>query len=259
MRSVCFFVLVVGAVGCGRLGYDTQVDPAGETPDAAAPADAANSDAPAVDLPGLDVPGLVGHYLIDGDDPGRNVTGTGADGTCTVCPDPLADQARGAVFAFRDGAYAMVEHDPRFITENGFTVALWIKPRSYDIYMTAVTKIYGSGNTNSWKLNNAADAVGFETYDGVNIKEMNIAETPLPLNTWSHVVLRWDGTTKALYHDGVLLGAEDTTIAFDDGDLYFGVDFDFGVTTQAFDGLLYDLRIYDRAVTEDEIARIIGN
>ena len=83
----------------------------------------------------------------------------------------------------------------------------------------------------------------------------------LTTETWYHVALTWDGGNYVVYVNGAAMA---------DGD-YAGLDVlntvaDIGNDgrtddtgrTEAFNGLLDDVRIYDRALSEDEVAELAG-
>lgn len=80
------------------------------------------------------------------------------------------------------------------------------------------------------------------------------------LGTWIHAAIRWDGVTKALFLDGQLssahAAAERTLLV---GDVVLGADQAFGSQISPFPGLVDDVRIYDAALTDDEIQRLANN
>jgi hypothetical protein len=75
---------------------------------------------------------------------------------------------------------------------------------------------------------------------------------------WNHVVLRYDGAIVTLYvggfyrseatAGGVAYGANDTHL--------IGCDYDAGTFVSGFVGSIDDLRIYDRALDQDEITAL---
>ena len=71
------------------------------------------------------------------------------------------------------------------------------------------------------------------------------ARRGLPLNTWSHLALSYDGATLRSYVDGALVGSGARAGLTAAGSLQLGRD---------FSGLLDELRVYDRALGAAEIA-----
>jgi Concanavalin A-like lectin/glucanases superfamily len=74
----------------------------------------------------------------------------------------------------------------------------------------------------------------------------------LPLNTWSHLALTWDGTTLRLYvgANQVASRALTGTLVNSTGALRFGGN---GVWREWFAGRIDEIRVYDRALTQQEL------
>ena len=70
---------------------------------------------------------------------------------------------------------------------------------------------------------------------------------------WYRIGLVWDGSHRTLYVDGVVV-AEDTQPGLEGSQmgLYIGVDKNYETGT-FFSGLIDDVRIYNRALTTEEI------
>ena len=77
--------------------------------------------------------------------------------------------------------------------------------------------------------------------------------TTLATNTWSHLAATYDGTTLNVYVNGVLAGSESlaTTIPVSSGALRIGGNSIWA--TEYFTGIIDNIRIFDRALTNDEI------
>jgi sialidase-1 len=72
-------------------------------------------------------------------------------------------------------------------------------------------------------------------------------------DNWHHVGFTWDGQTRALYVDGVRVASDtQSQLAGSDGDLFIGAGQDQG-TNSFWYGLIDDVRIYNRALSEREI------
>ena len=74
----------------------------------------------------------------------------------------------------------------------------------------------------------------------------------LPLNTWSHLALTWDGTTLRLFVGGNQVASRTLTgtLVNSTGALRFGGN---GVWPEWFAGRLDEIRVYDRALTQTEL------
>lgn len=77
------------------------------------------------------------------------------------------------------------------------------------------------------------------------------------LAIWTHVAGTWDGVVMRLYVDGVLVGeTEAGALAQDEHGVTIGGGVDFREDANFFEGALDDVRIYRRALLEDEIAAL---
>jgi arylsulfatase A-like enzyme len=120
------------------------------------------------------------------------------------------------------------------LDENG-TGRLWFHVNADNHFSTQLREPGGSGL-----------AYTDETWDSQN---------------WHHVGIVWDGLRRHLYIDGeeviadkpALAGLEDC-----DGGLHIGVNKDLIYTYSHWDGLVDDVRIYDRALGAEEIAELAG-
>src|SRR5204863_2258476 len=74
-----------------------------------------------------------------------------------------------------------------------------------------------------------------------------------PVNVWSHVALTYDGTAMRLFQDGVEVGSQAQTgaIVTTAGSLRIGGN---TIWPEWFDGLIDEVRVYNRALSASEIA-----
>jgi ferric-dicitrate binding protein FerR (iron transport regulator) len=77
----------------------------------------------------------------------------------------------------------------------------------------------------------------------------------LPRKTWRHVVVAADGEQLLLYEDGELVASKpcDTMAASDSDTIWFGTD---AKATQVWDGRIDEVVLFDRALTEGEVAAL---
>jgi hypothetical protein len=255
-------VLVVALAACGRFNYDLV--------DAADPAADAAADAPtdvAVDADPLQS-GLVAWYSMDSDPSTGTITdvsGNGRHALCvagTTCPALEVGRVGGAV-RFFGSRCARVTYDPGFATTSAYTVAAWLWLDA-DVDQVAFGKPFGSGDRNAWGL--VLWRVGSALGTGTCMESMNAALTghetacgpQAPLGAWFHVALRWTGQTKALFMNGVKVGERNpaTTSAIDDNDVSIGCDLNSGSGAFYLQGRIDELRIYNRGLSDGEIATL---
>ena len=80
----------------------------------------------------------------------------------------------------------------------------------------------------------------------------------LTQNAWNHIVVSWNGSNASFYLNGIADGSPSITSPgiSDTGTLRIGINW-FGF--EAFTGLIDDVRIYNRALTSQEIANLYGS
>ena len=95
-----------------------------------------------------------------------------------------------------------------------------------------------------------ADAAGAGIFDGT--RSHVFAPSPLPVDSWTHLAVTYDGTMLRLYVNGdeVAEAPQTGTIASSTHPLELGGDSVYG---QYFDGLIDEVRVYNVARSADEI------
>ena len=134
------------------------------------------------------------------------------------------------------------------------TITAWVKPLSTQIG-PLVKKI---NPTHGYRINlTSTRALRFVLRrDGQN--KTVTSTTPLPVNTWTHVAARYDGTQMRLFINGTLETAttaatQANTPLATTAPVLIGGD----STTHRFHGYLDDVSIYDRALSNSEIADLV--
>jgi hypothetical protein len=264
MRS-CWGIVLVAACGF----HPSPVTGDGTTPFPEAgtgPGSDAQDDAPMPD------DGLIAYYPMEAitAKSASDATGHGHDATCMLCPSVVAGHA-GNGFLF-DGTtrFDVVDAANAFDT-SGFTVAAWVNFTALtyggEDFGCPVGKVEDSTIYNTWELcyDKIHDAW---IYDTTQVTLMNPAfDTmqvfpPPTTNRWYHTAMTWDGNTKALWLDGAMADSEaNARVQFTDGGpVTFGADTDNGgQQSSPFVGVMDDLRIYDHALTAQEIATLAGH
>lgn len=217
-------------------------------------ADARMIDAPLpIDAPPPD-PTLIAHWKFD-DDPSdgsiADSTGNGHTGICvaTTCPTLVAG-IKGGGYRYNPAMSQFVIVPDSSAFRGVFTIAAWMYTDNTVQQIAVMSKPVGSGTGNSWQLENLDD-------DKVSLSggSVHMLESPMsvPQMTWTHVAGTWDLTTKRLYINGVLVASVAASINYDGHDVYLGADENNGSLALPFDGVLDDLRIYNRVLPASEL------
>ena len=145
------------------------------------------------------------------------------------------------------------------------TVSMWVNARdlSSTLHYLFVHGRTASSNPLDYSTHFAAGnygggpAVGWS--DGVTTAGAGAPKTsPMALNRWYHVAGTLDGDNSAFYVDGVLVGSgtKATFGLLNQASLKAGIGFDSSRNDYAFQGLIDDFRIYNRALSAAEVASL---
>ena len=136
---------------------------------------------------------------------------------------------------------------------SAYTLEAWIKPDS-----TGALGIVGWGN---WGSSNQANALRLSGSDQlVNYWWGNdlAVNTSLSINTWYNIVARFDGTNRQLWLNNVLIGGDTPGSGHN---VPNANNLTIGTTNvnEYFNGKISNVEIYNRAISDSEIAEIYNN
>jgi hypothetical protein len=234
-----------------------------------------------IDLVELAKVGPVGYWKLDETSGtiAQDSSGNGYDGILSADPDPVplwtTDPGRGNVLEFGPGL-DYVDCGPGVCAGQDLTVALWIKPADVDL-MRPISCFdggdYSTGSgwflmlrhddwdgqvpPNAWfRMTGGADPETAE--DAWNSGDLWIDECWAP-NEWVHMAFTFDEDTDTLsgYINGEPAGVtvvpESRGVASDTNPLIMG----HGGGSEQYEGLMDDVSIYDVALTEAEIWKLV--
>jgi beta-lactam-binding protein with PASTA domain len=147
----------------------------------------------------------------------------------------------------------------------GMTIEAWVNPTALSGWNTIVMKERGT-NALSYALyaNDGAPQPGGVAAPAGYVRASGFDQavqgtSALPLNTWTHVATTYDGTTERIYVNGILVATRAQTggIAVGDQPLRIGGNGSFA-GGEFFQGLIDEVRVYNRAKTAAEIASDAG-
>ena len=164
--------------------------------------------------------------------------------------DILGNSVRLREHAFNlDGSgYAEVADSDSLDINTAITLECWLYQREIG-YSTIVRKRDGS-NGFAWYVGNSV--VKQRVFIG-SIGAKN-SDSYAPINQWNHLAVSYNGSTIQFYLNGVPDGSSDATgsIGINASVLTVGVD---GLNSTKLDELLDEPRIYNRALTQEEITQ----
>jgi hypothetical protein len=195
-------------------------------------------------------------------------TGLGHTASLLNGPTLIASGRAGGGNALKfDGTndYAAIADAPDLDNTNQLTLALWANPSTFGSdYRAVLAKRVTYDNNESYALLVAPDGRLAIDIDGTNNRFTST--NPLPLNSWTHITVVYDGTQPAaqrvrLYINGQLdkVAAESTARLPDyASDLYLGLRPLGAPSGTKFLGMLDDVRVYADALTDGQVAAVKG-
>ncbi|WP_019341548.1 DUF6701 domain-containing protein [Stutzerimonas stutzeri] len=179
--------------------------------------------------------------------------------TASLTPALAAEDSRGTCgygsFATGSSQYVEVGHNDLLTLRDSFTIGLWVKPRSFPTsgLMSILSKdenyefhLNANGTVNWWWQTTGPDATVQFNSDKALTKER-----------WNHVVIRYTAGDQRIYINGVESGRAkfNGTPRANTDPLQLGWD---QIVGRYFDGELDELRIYDGALSDAEIAALVS-
>jgi hypothetical protein len=159
----------------------------------------------------------------------------------------------GQAFRF-DGAGSYVEAPALAgaLSKNQITIEAWVKADAHAKPGSCCAHIVGLDSPGQWMSHIGIDPAKpyFWTNNGIRVQDPE----PLALGSWQHLAATYDGTTARFYRNGVLKASQTRSLS-----LPIGASTRIGgssVDPRPFKGLVDEVSIYDRALSEAEIRGI---
>ena len=206
--------------------------------------------------------GLVAHYALDGnadDSSGNGHHGTTGDPNSSTPEWVPGGQIGGAVDV--DGVADEIDCGNVNVTTTGsISVACWAKPRNIAANFSGIVSKWGETDNTFWLGQHLTDGwmrFGLYLFGGIAETFLDAEEIVLVNDQWSHIVWTYDGHHQKIYVNGLLVATGedlDTPLTNYEGTLRLG-----NVPGGSFfDGLIDDVRIYERALSDAEVAGLAG-
>ncbi|SHK42964.1 PEP-CTERM protein-sorting domain-containing protein/Myxococcales GC_trans_RRR domain-containing protein/MYXO-CTERM domain-containing protein [Rubritalea squalenifaciens DSM 18772] len=189
---------------------------------------------------------------------GQASVSSGTYGNITLSGAQAASFGTAIEFDRSQSGYATLSGQPAIIETlaevgptGSFTVMAWVNPESLPSNTTY--RIFATGATGGWGLGVAnVDRVRFTTF---GVQDFTSTGTPVASGTWQHVAATFADGVVSMYHNGQLIGSNPASSGFVDenGANNFVIGGNSNLTADLFNGLMDEVRIYDTALTEQEI------
>ena len=136
---------------------------------------------------------------------------------------------------------------------SGMTLEAWVQPTAAAANDWRTVILKEAGNDLAYALYASGPAGPPEGYVTGGGTTGVTGSDSLPLGTWTHLALTYDGTALRLYRNGVAIGTQNRTgaIATSTNPLQIGGNAVWG---EYFRGLIDEVRVYNRALAPAEIA-----
>ncbi|MBC8470859.1 MAG: hypothetical protein H8D56_15410 [Planctomycetes bacterium] len=205
-------------------------------------------------------PALVGWWTFD-EGTGNiaaDSSGNGNDGTLNGPLEWTTEGKIGGAMAFT-GPYnfVLVEDAPSLNMTQEITIAAWINP-SWTGNNRILQKSSGGGDNQYRLIKEGGNNIRVHLPPASNFE---ITGNIPPQGEWTHLAATYDHSMIRVYYDGVVVGetAFSGNLAVSNGQLFIGNKWAQAPAGDEFNGIMDDVRIYNRALTQSEIKRLGGN
>ncbi len=196
-------------------------------------------------------PSLVAWYRFDGD--AFDSSGNDLHGTEMGDPTYEAGVFGQAISLDGDGDYVDCGLAPEFDITDFITFTYWIKVVEFDKSWNTVL----SRGDDSWRSSRAGENNFMEAAVSGTAGNWTYGVTPVDDGQWHHVGWVYDGTMNYLYVDGEVDATEENSgqITVSSYPLYIGDN--SSATGRFWTGLIDDVLIFNRALSQEEVQRIM--
>ncbi|GAA4443745.1 VCBS domain-containing protein [Novipirellula rosea] len=201
---------------------------------------------------------LAGHYNFDDGDARDDSAGTSHDGVMQADATTVVDPDRGTVLSL-DGTGDGVDIVGTMGSSPNATLAAWV---NLDVKGSQGSEVISVADSLVLRLDENSNGVSGVYYDGSSW--VSIGSGRFIAGTgWHHVAFSFDDTNnvQTLYIDGqrVAMTQSTASIVYDDFSKTTIGHHANGSAIYDFDGLIDDARIYNRALSADEIANLASD
>ena len=156
--------------------------------------------------------------------------------------------------------YVELQHDEKLSFSDNFTVSAWIKPTAYPTQTEQLKTIVSKDGNYEFHLNADKKIYWWWQQQG-NKREYTLkSQSDIALNQWTHITIRYqkatgsDKTSQWIFINGVEDSFLDINHKVETNQLPFQVGQDQGISTRFFKGSIDEVRVFNSALSDNEIA-----
>jgi len=197
--------------------------------------------------------GLVGYWPMNegvgtkaGDSSGQGNTGSITGATWT-------SGKHGKALSFDGNDYINVSNSSS-LNSSLITVAVWVNPTSFANYKTIAIKTTSSSWNDGWGLFHYTGANDIRFF--INGYNANYVSANIPIGSWSHITGTFDGSLISIYTNGTLTATSTYSGSINTSSNILQIGSGDIVGGGFWNGKIDDVRIYNRALTASEVAKL---
>lgn len=201
--------------------------------------------------------GLVAHWKFDGDL--KDSTQFQNNGS-NIGNITFSEAVFGKGAKFDGKSYIEVNDSDSLDLSKAFTFSLWVYKDDARDAVPFITKMHDKDSEYPYMMREWWHLTpGVYFYDGETEHEVN-SEAKVDIQKWTLVTITYDGKTVKIYHDKELKKSniEDAGLIRSSQPLYIGFG-NFMTTDNFYRGVMDDLRIYNKALSYEEVESLYDN
>lgn len=183
------------------------------------------------------------------------------DGTLNGSPEWITCEGADSALKLNGFEFVDLGSDSTILDNaEAFSISVWVKPNQVPFASHEGIVGFGDSSRRSpWIWGKSGTSkLRAAFYNEVGTVDGSLESTnDLQADTWTHVTMTWDGSTCCLYFDGTLesnAGTTGTSLVDSNGIKHIG----YISGLSRWNGLLDDLRIYDRALSANEVSAVVA-
>jgi hypothetical protein len=143
-----------------------------------------------------------------------------------------------------------------------FSVSFWVFTSINNVQTHYIGMRQPGSQTQFWQIYTpytpTIRGIQFASWTNGNVNGVFAQNRQIPINAWTHVVASYENSSWKLYLNGLLIASNTTTLTFNN-DVNTPLTIGNSGNFESFNGRLDDVRIYNRALIQNEITILANN